>query len=137
MIAILALLKRIPIVYAVVAISLGAALVAGKMALHFHDVSVLSNAALEVSEETRAAEAANHARSVVALESVTKDAATRVSRTTPIRKNVNAAPRTNACANSPAVRAALDGLRVPHPSGSRPATRPAKPADVRAATRRP
>ena len=136
MIAILALLKRIPITYAVIVIALGSTLVAGKMALHFHDVSVRAGAALDVAEATRAAEAANHARSVQALESVTKAAAARTVRNTPVRRNVNAAPRTNACANSPAVRAALDGLRVPHTASSRPAVRPAKPDGVQSGASR-
>jgi len=58
-----------------------------------------------------------HAREVTALERQASDAAARTARMTPTRRNVDAAPVTTACAVSPAMRAALDGLRRPAAPG--------------------
>jgi hypothetical protein len=52
-----------------------------------------------------------HARQVAALERQATEAEARVARMAPIRRAIDAAPVTQACAASPAVAAALRGLR--------------------------
>ena len=105
----------------------------GLYLMHVHDQSVLARQALATSEAVRKAEAEDHAKAVAALEANAREAAQRAATTAPIRNKINAAPRTNSCASSPAVRATLDGLRTPRnaPSGNRPAQRPHVAAPVR------
>lgn len=52
-------------------------------------------------------------RTVAALEGVAQRAAERVVRNVALRRAVHEAPATNACLSSPALAAALDGLRNP------------------------
>lgn len=61
-----------------------------------------------------AAEAAVAGRdtAIRVLEASAADAAARVARFQPIRRAVDAAPSSRACADAPAIRAALDGLRA-------------------------
>lgn len=57
------------------------------------------------------AQAEAQARAVAALETQAAEAAAQAARIEPIRRVIHAAPKTNACADSPAIRAVLDGLR--------------------------
>ncbi len=57
------------------------------------------------------AQAAAKARAISALETQAAEAAAQAARIEPIRRVIHAAPKTNACADSPAIRAVLDGLR--------------------------
>ena len=57
------------------------------------------------------AQAEAQARAVAALEAQAAEAAAQAARIEPIRRVIHAAPKTNACADSPAIRAVLDGLR--------------------------
>lgn len=125
-------LKTLPITFMVIAGLAGSLLIAGKLALHFHDQKVIALATLEVSEEARKEEASHNAFVVEELENNAKATATRVVVAAPTRRAVNAAPTTRACADSVAVRATLDGLREPpgNPRAS-PAARPAKSPVVR------
>jgi hypothetical protein len=76
---------------------------------------------LRHSAEARAAvaEAAvkGRDRAITALEHQAAEAAARSARFTTIRRSVDAAPVSNACAAAPAVRAALDGLRAARAGG--------------------
>jgi hypothetical protein len=57
------------------------------------------------------AQAEAQARAVVALEAQAAEAAAQAARIEPIRRVIHAAPKTTACADSPAIRAVLDVLR--------------------------
>ena len=75
-----------------------------------------------------AAEAEVTARNqaIAALERAAAEVAARQAKFEPIRRAVNNAPATNSCADSPAMRAALDGLRAAQGGGARhPASLPA------------
>ena len=61
--------------------------------------------------EAAEAHAEAHARAVMALEAAAAESAAQAARIEPIRKVIHAAPRTNACVDSPAIRAVIDGLR--------------------------
>jgi hypothetical protein len=52
-------------------------------------------------------------RAIAALEARAGDLAQQAAQRTTIARTIHAAPRTNACADSPAVRSLLDGLRQP------------------------
>ena len=75
------------------------------------------HAAEERAEAAEAAVAARD-RSIAALEEAMAEAERRRSRLEPIRRAVNAAPITNACVASPAVRAVIDGLRAAPNAGA-------------------
>jgi hypothetical protein len=66
-------------------------------------------------------------KAIAALELQAAEAAARSARFTSIRRSVDAAPASNACAAAPAVRAALDGLRAAPAAGGA-----AVPAGLRA-----
>jgi len=51
------------------------------------------------------------AQAIAALSGLAQDIAARAARTIAVRRAIDAAPTTTACVESPAVRAALDGLR--------------------------
>jgi type VI protein secretion system component VasK len=67
--------------------------------------------AANVRAEAAEAQAEAAARAITALEAQAADAAAQAARIEPIRRVIHAAPKTNACADSPAIRAVLDGLR--------------------------
>jgi FAD/FMN-containing dehydrogenase len=75
------------------------------------------HAAEERAEAAEAAVAARD-RSIAALEEAMAEAERRRSRLEPIRRAVNAAPITNACVASPAIRAVIDGLRAAPNAGA-------------------
>jgi type VI protein secretion system component VasK len=87
---------------------------------------------LRQSAEARAdaAELAVAARdkAIAGLERQAADAAARTARFATLRRSVDAAPATQACAAAPAVRAALDGLRARPAAGGGAA----QPAGLRA-----
>jgi hypothetical protein len=56
-------------------------------------------------------------RAIAVLEAAATAAAERTARFQPIRRAVDAAPSSRACADAPAIRAALDGLRA-SPAGA-------------------
>jgi hypothetical protein len=86
---------------------------------------------LRHSAELRAAAAEDAVRgrdkAIASLERQAAEVAARSARFTSIRRSVDAAPASNACAAAPAVRAALDGLRAAPAAGGA-----AVPAGLRA-----
>lgn len=60
----------------------------------------------------------DRAATVAALTGVARDIAERAAQSASIRRSVYAAPTTTACLDSPAVRAALDGLRAAGTGGA-------------------
>ena len=72
------------------------------------------------------AEVAARDRAIAALEQAAAESAARRARMEPIRRAVNNAPASNACADSGPMRAVLDGLRAAQGGGARqPASVPA------------
>ena len=69
--------------------------------------------------EAAEAEVEARGRAITALEQAAAEAAARQAKFQPIRRAVNNAPATNSCADSPAMRAVLDGLRGAQGSGAR------------------
>ena len=65
------------------------------------------------------AEVAARDHAIAALEQAAAESAARRAKMEPIRRAVNSAPASNSCADSPAVRAALDGLRAAQGGGAR------------------
>lgn len=100
--------------------ALALAVVAGGwFLLHQHDARVRAEAQLSAQAARLSALMADHKRVVAALEAESTAAAARVRALETTRKAVYASPRTTGCADSPAVRAALDGLRKPPANGAR------------------
>ena len=82
---------------------LALALLAGvTWAVHEHDAKVLA-----------AARAENRAHEIAALEAQSSDHAKQLALLNSLKRKTHAAPPSNACASSPAVRALLDGVRHP------------------------
>lgn len=76
-----------------------------------HDAKVLAESAVQEQAKTIAVMKADAERSAAALVANAKATADIASKATTIREAVDAAPRTTGCSDSPAIRAALDGLR--------------------------
>ena len=101
---------------AIKAIAAGCAGVALIIALHFmiaaHDGRVLAEQAAAEQAARIVTINADHARAVAALQAQATKSALDAARLTSIMDKINAQPRTKACAVSPAIRMALDGLRT-------------------------
>ena len=76
-----------------------------------HDNRVMAEQRAEAQAKVIADMQADHARTVSALEQETARAATLARDLSQTRSAINAAPHTAGCASSPAVAAAIDGLR--------------------------
>lgn len=79
----------------------------------------LGRQAATARAEVAEAEVESRGRAIAALEQAAAEAAARRAKFEPIRRAVNNAPVTNACVGSPAMRAALDGLRAAQGGGAR------------------
>jgi hypothetical protein len=93
-----------------------AALLAGLIAggvwvVREHDARVLAEALAAEQAVQIAAIQADHVREVAALQAAAADAQAHAARTIAIRSSIDATPHTMGCANSPAIGAAVDGLR--------------------------
>lgn len=84
---------------------------AGALALHQHDARVRAEQLLAEEKVQAEAIAADQRRTVAALEAQASEAAARADQLMKVRSSVHAAPVTTGCADRPAIRAALDGLR--------------------------
>jgi hypothetical protein len=109
-----------------------AALLAGLLAggvwlVGEHDARVLAEARAAEQAAQIAAIQADHTREVTALQASAADFQARAARTTAIRSSIDAAPHTMGCADSPAIGAALDGLRR-HPAASGAGAAPGRAA---------
>ncbi len=97
-----------------------------------------ADARAEKAEAARAAaqaETAQRDKQIAALVRQAEAAAATAARIEPIRRSVNAAPRTSACVASPVIRAGFDRLRATRPGGTAPGA--ADPDRVPAGTGRP
>jgi hypothetical protein len=114
-------------------IALAAALfVAGAAVLvHRHDAGIRQQE--QAAAQAVAMDALNkqHIATVAAMEALTKAVQDRAVSSEQIRSVIHAASSSSACAGSPAMAAALDGLRQRLNAGSGPAGGPTKPVDVR------
>lgn len=98
-----------------------AVLAAGALWFHEHDQRIRAEDAARVAAVTAAAELANVRAGAAALSASLADAEARASRVVTLKTEVARAPVTQACVNSPALRAALDGLRgAAGPGGGAP-----------------
>ncbi len=79
--------------------------------IHEHDNRVRAEQQLAIDKANAAAIEADHARAIAALEQAATEARDRADNLERLKARVHAQPVTTACVQSPAVRAALDGLR--------------------------
>jgi len=99
-----------------VALAIGL-LVAAAGALHAHDNALRAEIQAASDRAIATAQVASAAHEVTALEAQAKANAETINRLNAIREATHAAPKTTACATSPAVRSLLDGLRGHAPGG--------------------
>lgn len=94
--------------------AIGAALVLGGMAwlLLFHNPGVRARHAAEIAAATAAAVAEHQAAALRAVEAAESARQERDAARAAIRERIVRVPVTTACADSPALRVALDGLRA-------------------------
>ena len=109
------------------------AVAAAGYALHVHDVGIRAADAAAAQKVAIDTLNADHARAIAALEQVAAATQARAASSTLIRTAASAAPTSNACAVSPAVRAGLDGLRSRATTGGA-ATSAGQSQNVRAGT---
>lgn len=108
-----------------------AALSIGGYMLHSHDVGILTAQAAKEKQVALDELRADQAKAFAALQDVATAAQARAASSATIRSQIIAAPATTACAASPAIRAALGGLRNRAVvAGGNPAGDPVKPAVV-------
>lgn len=131
MLGILSLIPGRALLYAGVAV---AALAAGAWALHQHDARVVAEQRADAQALAISQMQADHARAVAALETRAAEAEARAEASATIRSAIHAAPVTSACASSPAVRAALDGLRGRAGANGDPRSGSGQPANLPAGT---
>ena len=93
-------------------------------AKHFYDLSHSLASRVAEQDRTLTSYAADAARYGAALTAAAEDARARSAATAALRWRISHAPRTTACAASPAVAAALDGLRGPGVATAAPAAAP-------------
>lgn len=112
------------------AAALGVALAAGWAWLHWsYKPAIRAEYAAEIAAATDAALAQHQAIALTIVEAAQADQVAREKRRVEIRERIVRVPVTAACADSPAVRAALDGMRArPTGAGARPGA--AVPAGV-------
>lgn len=96
-----------------------------------HEPNIRSAYAAELAAQVAQEKARLQEASLAALEAYQKAQQERQQTTVIIRESVARAPQTASCASSPAMRAALDGLRGASTNPSTPAN-PAKPTDLSA-----
>lgn len=93
--------------------------------LHTHDARVRAEQQLATDRVMAAEVERQHAATVAALEQAADEAQARAATIEQIRTAIDVQPVTTSCAGSPAVRAAVDGLR--RTAGGRPGTASANP----------
>lgn len=79
--------------------------------LHEHDLGVRAQQQVAIDKADAEAVAQDHAREVAALEATAAEAQRRASILEQLKVQIHAAPSSNACIASPAIRILLDGLR--------------------------
>lgn len=99
--------------------------------LHEHDVRVLAEQQVAIDKATATEVAKQHAATVAALEQSAAEAQARAATFAQIKAAIHAQPVTKTCVGSPAIGAALDGLRrsAVRGAGTAPAD-PGKPAKL-------
>lgn len=98
-----------------------------------HEPNIRSAYAAEITLQTEREKARLQTLSIQVLEAQAEAQKARDAADQAIRRSIARAPQTTSCASSPAMRAALDGLRAATPSHPAP-THPAKPSDLPAGT---
>ena len=94
-----------------------------------HEPNIRSIYANELAIQTEREKARLQTLSIQVLEAQAEAQKARDAADQAIRRSIARAPQTTSCASSPAMRAALDGLRAATPSHPAP-THPAKPSDL-------
>jgi hypothetical protein len=116
--------------YAALALTL---ILGGSYALHEHDQRVLAEQAAKEAAVVAAQQIADAKKVAAAVQADAAAAIARATLAATVKGNIDHAPITYACAQSPAVRAALDGLPGSAGSSGGSAANPAKPVVLRPA----
>ncbi|MDR3415019.1 MAG: hypothetical protein P4L83_02440 [Nevskia sp.] len=103
-------------VFACIARLLGVALIlvgCGRLWLAQHDAGIVAQWQAAQTAAVASAREQEHASAMAALEAAQQDAAARVRTVTVIKREIAHVPASTGCVRSPAISAALDGLRRP------------------------